>query len=348
MSHGEELLRDFRGLGAPGPWLAALAVASAVWVFAGRWSPWHDIFALALGSHAVAYALVSACRPRLRAPFSFAVPLAIATLGCIGGGISAAALLRGLQGTWRQSTGHWAFDVGLGIAFSALTIIPMLVLRRSDDLRRQRTDLAHAAALQRENDRKRVVEMELKALQAQIEPHFLYNTLANVQHLVRRDPAAADRMLESLIHYLKTSLPQMRSQAATVEEELARVKAYLAVMQVRMQSRLSYRIEVSESALAQKLPPLSILTLVENAVKHGLDPRPEGGEVRVLGGLHGGMLELAVQDDGVGFVADAGAGVGLTNLRSRLQALYGSAAELQLARAADGGVEALLRVPGTR
>ena len=219
---GGEVLRDFAGPGRPGPWIAAAAVLAGGLAYFGRWTPWHDWLVLALGSHAGARLLLSFVRRRLQGPFTFATPFAIAVLACAVASVATAAVLRGIEGTWGQSWLPWALDTGFGAAFAGFTILPVLLVRRAEDLRRQRIELAHALELQRETDRKRNLEMELKALQAQIEPHFLYNTLANVQHLLARDPAAADRMLSSLIGYLKSSLPNMRALTTTVDEELAR------------------------------------------------------------------------------------------------------------------------------
>ncbi len=187
--------------------------------------------------------------------------------------------------------------------------------------------------------------MRLKALHAQIEPHFLFNTLGNVQHLLRTSPPDADRMLESLIHYLKSAVPQMRSGTSTVGEELARVEAYLAIMGVRMGARLRYRIDVPDEARGQPLPPLSLVTLVENAVKHGVDPNPAGGSIRIEGRMNGASLTLRVIDDGIGFTSEIGSGIGLTNLRDRLFAIHGDAAALEMAARNPSGVEAALTIP---
>src|SRR5260221_9272296 len=155
-------------------------------------------------------------------------------------------------------------------------------------------------------------------------------------------PADADKMLESLIQYLKSSVPQMRTGASTVGEELARVEAYLAIMGVRMGKRLRSCTQVAAEAYGHALPPLSLVTLVENAVKHGLDPSPLGGSIRIEGHVNGAKLTLAVIDDGVGFTSESGHGIGLTNLRDRLAAIHGRAASLGLgSRNPSGGAAAL-------
>jgi hypothetical protein len=189
---------------------------------------------------------------------------------------------------------------------------------------------------------------ELKALQAQIEPHFLYNTLANTRYLARTEPERAVQMLEHLIAWLHGALPDMRSQASTLGREFELAGHYLALMAIRFGERLSYRLDCPPELAASAMPPLLLMTLVENAVRHGLEPKP--GPVRIaLAAVHcGGMLQIAVTDDGAGLTDEQpapGGGVGLHNLRQRLQALYGSNARFSLARTAAGMTEAVLVLP---
>jgi LytS/YehU family sensor histidine kinase len=192
-----------------------------------------------------------------------------------------------------------------------------------------------------------LLEARLAALQGQIEPHFLYNTLANVQYLLRRDATGADAMLTHLITYLRTTLPDMRQTEAPLQRELSNVRAYLDIMQIRMGERLRYTLDCPATLDHAMLPTLALATLVENALKHGLEPKPGGGSIEVVARQDGDTLQLSVSDDGVGFreTGGAGTGVGLRNLRDRLSTRFGEAAELRLEPGNGSGVIATMRLP---
>ena len=203
--------------------------------------------------------------------------------------------------------------------------------------------------LERLAGEKSVVETELRLLQAQIEPHFLFNTLSNVQALLRTDAEAAGRMLEQLTRLLRVSLQRTRHQSSTLAEELEMVQAYLAIASVRMGSRLRFHIDVAEDLRALALPPLLLQPLVENAIEHGIDSLPEGGSVEVEARLCGDSLLLCVRDDGVGLLDQpAGAGVALDNIRRRLRGLYGADARLELLQREPRGTEARMVLPSVR
>ena len=190
-----------------------------------------------------------------------------------------------------------------------------------------------------------VTEAKLQALQAQVEPHFLYNTLANVQALTEVDPARANTMVGHLIQYLRSALPKMRESISTVGQEIELVRAYLNILQMRMGKRLSFDISVPESLLATPFPPLMLPSLVENAIKHGLEPQREGGSVIISAQAQDGRLRLVVSDTGRGFGETVGSGVGLENIRERLTALYGATAKLTLESNSPSGVIATIEVP---
>ncbi|TVS18775.1 MAG: sensor histidine kinase, partial [Gammaproteobacteria bacterium] len=186
----------------------------------------------------------------------------------------------------------------------------------------------------------------LRLLQAQIEPHFLFNTLSNALVLVRTDAEAAARVLEQLTRLLRASLHRTRSAHSTLGEELEVIEAYLSIASVRMGERLDWNIEVSDDLRALELPPLLLQPLVENAVNHGIDPLPAGGTVRVVAEVGAGTMTLSVRDTGVGLIGQAsGAGLALDNIRQRLRALYGAAATLDLIELPGGGTEARVRLP---
>jgi signal transduction histidine kinase len=199
----------------------------------------------------------------------------------------------------------------------------------------QLADLRHAA-----------LAAELKALQAQVEPHFLYNTLANTRYLARHQPPRAVEMLEHLIAYLHSALPDMRSQASTLGREFELAGHYLALMAIRFGERLQYRLDCPPALEAAAMPPLLLMTLVENAVRHGVEPKPGRVDITVTAGREGEALTIVVADDGAGVrEATLGSGVGLRNLRQRLQALYGTRAGFVLRRTDAGVTEAVLTLP---
>ena len=199
-----------------------------------------------------------------------------------------------------------------------------------------------------------VTDARLRLLQGQIEPHLLFNTLANIQSLMDYDPPRAKRMLETFSGYLRASLAQLRQGDSTLDAELDMASQYLSLLQIRMDERLRFRIDASAQARLARMPTLMLQPLVENAVQHGLAPRLDGGSVVVHAAVHAGRLEIRVLDDGVGLTAPgksrrAGGGLALANLRSRLQAEFGAAASLSLRERESGpGVEAVLELPYQR
>ena len=190
-----------------------------------------------------------------------------------------------------------------------------------------------------------VTAAKLSALQAQVEPHFLYNTLASVQALTEVDPKQAHDMTGHLIQYLRNALPKMRESVSTVGQEVELVRAYLNILQMRMGRRLAFEIAVPQELLELPFPPLMLPSLVENAIKHGLEPQREGGEVRISAEETGGRLRLIVSDTGRGFSETPGSGVGLANIRERLEAMYGGDARLTLVAREPHGVVATIEVP---
>jgi hypothetical protein len=203
-----------------------------------------------------------------------------------------------------------------------------------------------ARAQQLASLRHAVLAAELKALQAQVEPHFLYNTLANTRYLARRDPERAAQMLEHLIAYLHSALPDMRSQTSTLGREFDLAGHYLALMAIRFGERLQYRLDCPAALTGMPVPPLLLMTLVENAVKHGVERKPGPIAVTLTASLNGDAVRIVVGDDGAGpGSAVLGSGIGLRNLRQRLAALYGEAASFDLRRTAAGVTEAVLTLP---
>ncbi|MFN7726465.1 MAG: sensor histidine kinase [Rubrivivax sp.] len=197
---------------------------------------------------------------------------------------------------------------------------------------------------------KRATEAQLRLLQGQIEPHFLFNTLANVQSLMADDVAKASQMLESFTDYLRGSLTALRREHATLGSETDLLQAYLTLLQMRMGERLCFVLDVADSLRSVPLPPLLLQPLVENAIHHGLEPKVEGGQITVRARHEGDTLVIEVLDNGLGLDAPPrprrGAGVALANLRERLAAQYHGLASLTLGPAPQGtGTVATLRLP---
>jgi hypothetical protein len=215
----------------------------------------------------------------------------------------------------------------------------------------RRSTAAAAAVHQAQLDQialsKQMLEAQLQLMRAQIEPHFLFNTLANVKRLAQTDIAGGVSMLDNLILYLRAALPRLREERATLGQEGELVHAYLELLRIRMGERLRFTIDIAPSLRSEPFPPMMLLTLVENAIKHGLTPAPDGGAIVVRGERNGSGYVVRIADTGVGFgvAATGGTGVGLANTRARLAALYGDSAALSLAPNEPSGVIATIEVP---
>ncbi|MEO8536397.1 MAG: histidine kinase [Betaproteobacteria bacterium] len=213
--------------------------------------------------------------------------------------------------------------------------------RRADLTASQATRRAETEKLERT-----VVEARMEALQAQIEPHFLFNTLASIDQLIQTDPPRASLMQRSLIRYLRSALPQMRDGGRpSLGQQLSLSSAFLEIMAVRMEDRLTSVVSVPEGLKSAVFPSMMLQTLVENAIKHGLEPRASGGTLEIGAEVADGQLAVHVRDNGVGFSPNDGSGVGLANIRERLKALYNERGELIIAVPAAGGTLATIRVP---
>jgi signal transduction histidine kinase len=185
----------------------------------------------------------------------------------------------------------------------------------------------------------------LQLLRAQIEPHFLFNTLATIRTLARVDRRSALEMIDSLTRYLSEALPRLRLDEATIADEFQLIEAYLRIHQIRMGARLSYELSLPAGLGSLRIPTMILLTLVENALKHGINPTMEGGSVRVSVARERSALVLEVADSGHGMSATEGHGMGLANIRRRLTMLYGDRALLSLASARSRGTVAIVSIP---
>lgn len=214
----------------------------------------------------------------------------------------------------------------------------------------RRWDHHHArVALDAATAQARDADLRLGVLQAQVEPHFLFNTLASVRALVRQDPAQAEATLDALVDFLRATIPRLRDGQAvlhsTLGEQLDLCARYLALMQLRMGGRLQYAVRADDMLRAQPFPPSLLITLVENAIKHGIEPKPGHGRVDVIASLAHGLLWVQVCDDGLGLREGAGGGMGLANVRQQLAARFDDRAVLRLRALEGGGVCAEVGLP---
>jgi hypothetical protein len=205
------------------------------------------------------------------------------------------------------------------------------------------------AAVERESMQRQLSEAKMQMMQAQVEPHFLFNTLASVEHLIQVDPPRASAMQRSLIQYLRAVLPQMRDNAVVTNlgREIDMVKAYLNLLKMRMEERLTVEMQVPEQLRSAAFPPMMLQSMVENAIKHGLECKPEGGTLKIVAEVAGNKLRVIVTDDGAGFgvVPSDGTGLGLPTIRERLKLLHGDQGQLHIAANSPSGVIATVEVP---
>ncbi len=218
-----------------------------------------------------------------------------------------------------------------------------------------REQLAQEAAARAEAQRL-AVESQLRLLRAQLEPHMLFNTLANLRSLLREDVDRAESMIDQLIVYLRSTLAASQGESTTLGREFGQLQAYLGIMALRMGPRLSFRLELPAALEATPVPPMLLQPLVENAIKHGVEPQVGPGRVEVAARAESGGVEIRIDDSGLGLPEDeagepaarpTGASYGLQHVRARLQAVYGPSAQLRLHRRQPTGVSAVVFIPAT-
>ena len=202
----------------------------------------------------------------------------------------------------------------------------------------------HVAELDRIRSSKLALESRLQAMQARVEPQFLFSTLAQVEHLYELDPGLGGRMLDELIAYLRAAMPKMRDTSSTLAQEVELVRAYLAIIKVRLGDRLTYEIDIPVHAGDVRIPPMMLLPLADHAVVHGLEQSYAYGTIRIACEIAGRSLRLTIVDQGAGFVPKPTA-AGIASIRERLAALYGGDARLELRAREAGGTEAIMEIP---
>jgi signal transduction histidine kinase len=253
--------------------------------------------------------------------------------------------------TPRGAPPFWAVPDRMN-GFTSLTFLALLVapwtalaaiVRQKEAFAREQT---LAFALERSEFERQALDTRLRLLQAQVAPHFLFNTLANVQALVDAGSPHASSVLRSLVQYLRAAVPLLHESAPTIEREVQLVRPYLELMQMRMPDRLQYAVNVDPAALQVRCPPTTLLTLVENAVRHGIDPSEDGGRIEIDIARTGDRCVIRVTDTGVGLQPAAnGLGTGLAALRERLQLMFGGAAYVRLIADRPKGLAAEVDIP---
>lgn len=258
--------------------------------------------------------------------------------GSIMFGVTLAAWITG-AGDWSNPKAWVA--VVIGLFFGGIGSITYFLS--------QRIELLNAEVKQRRmnemESEKRQMEAQLKMLQAQIEPHFLFNTLANVSSLIDSDPALAKKLLERLNDWLRIALVRARSDSASLGDELEMLENYLQILKIRFGERLHWFTDVEGEARNMPFPPMLLQPLVENAVRHGIEPKIGGGEIIIRATLVEEVLRIEVSDTGVGLLNKDSASTGLANVRARLATLFGESGRLMLEGNASGGVTAILELP---
>lgn len=231
--------------------------------------------------------------------------------------------------------GAYTYGFGLGIL---IVLLPLVIVGslRNRHYATLTAQLQHAA--ERERLARELSESQLRLLRAQIEPHFLFNTLGAVQQLAEQGAPRAAELTANLITFLRASLAEMRSEQVTLRQEFALVEAYLQVMKARLGERLHFTLDLPETLAQLNMPGMLVLTLVENSIKHGIEPSLRGGLVSVVAQIQGSAAHIRVEDSGVGISAQPGDGMGLENVRRRLQLAYGAAATLTLRDAEQGAI----------
>jgi signal transduction histidine kinase len=290
----------------------------------------------------LAVILTAGFAPKRPLPRAIALGLAVA-FGVVLGYLATLFVREWLAGWMGWAIAPRRHDV------SALTFVVMGWVGVAIYLLQER-DRAAAQALHDEAEyqldlARKMSEAQLQVLQSQIEPHFLFNSLAHVRRLYLIDPKAGRAMMRHLSSYMVAALPALRESAIALGEDLDLAIAYLNVHQVRMGARLGFEIDVPTELRQTPVPPMMITTLAENSIKHGLSPLPRGGTVRIEARPEGDTLRIEVADTGQGFQVSEGAGVGLANVRARLAILYGTAGQLALSRNTPCGVVATIVVP---
>jgi len=280
-------------------------------------------------------------KPEKTAPLAFIVLIGIASGILIGLQIGPFVLLRIFSIVLWQQEKSLLQPIILGITFGSVATYFFYAKAR---LRVSMGELQQER-IKRLSSEKEALEANLRLLQAQIEPHFLFNTLSNVLSLIDTDPANGKSMLVDLIHYLRTSLSRTFPDPITLDQEMDMIKAYLNIQKIRMGERLHFKIELPDAVSKHPFPPMLLQPLVENALKHGLEPKMEGGEIMIKATEEEDLIRVEVMDTGCGFSSLHNAGVGIGNVKERIKLLYGEKGRFIIEENKPNGVRAIIEVP---
>jgi len=280
-------------------------------------------------------------KPEKTAPLAFIVLIGIASGILIGLQIGPFVLLRIFSIVLWQQEKSLLQPIILGITFGSVATYFFYAKAR---LRVSMGELQQER-IKRLSSEKEALEANLRLLQAQIEPHFLFNTLSNVLSLIDTDPASGKSMLVDLIHYLRTSLSRTFPDPITLDQEMDMIKAYLNIQKIRMGERLHFKIELPDAVSKHPFPPMLLQPLVENALKHGLEPKMEGGEIMIKATEEEDLIRVEVMDTGCGFSSLHNAGVGIGNVKERIKLLYGEKGRFIIEENKPNGVRAIIEVP---
>ena len=327
--------------------IAVLVAASMVWFFE------NEFLDLLVSTLCVAYTTMMlftmagnlAIVRRGTIPREAAQIVAVIAGSALGTVLTAIVKGRSVEAMFTERFAGFVATSGMGIGFGCVVVTVYFYREQNARARAEMARIKAEIDAARAREERQTLSARLQLLQAQVEPHFLFNTLANVQHLTETDPRKASQMLGSLIRYLRAALPRMREQASTLAREIEMVRAYLEIQRVRMSDRLRYDIDLPDALLPEVMPPMMLISLVENAVKHAIDPLPEGGHIRVTATRTPIGMRVSVIDNGAGLSEHIGIGIGLSNIRERLATLYGNAARLDLIENVPRGVSASIEVP---
>jgi sensor histidine kinase YesM len=323
-------------VGASGPLVVALQFRDWLWAIeVAAYSAYSPLFVIA-----AAYVLWWTFGERLSAAWTLGLAVVVGYLAAQAFLIVVAEKVFGAIPYYKGYLYHMGLVRG-PMLWGGLVAAAWYMLKRAE---LHGTEVARAE-LSAEELRASSAEARLQALQAQVEPHFLFNTLAHVKSLYRRDPERGRRMLDRFVDYLQAALPRVRQAAVTLEQELELARAYLDIQQIRIGNRLAFTIEVPEDIAKLRFPPLMLLTLVENAIKHGIAPQTDGGAIVIRARADARQLRIEVRDTGPGLALTAGSGMGLANVRARLAALFGAGARLVIEPNAPHGVVAAIEIP---
>lgn len=274
--------------------------------------------------------------PRIVRVPVIAVLVGVGTLAGVGFSLG---ILNGLLGMrvlgWSRTWPLVRFSI---IAAAAATLLIMVVRSLSEEIERRRFENQRLKHLQ--------VETELKALRARLDPHFLFNALNTLLALVRKRPEEAEQVILKMAALYRRVLDLPERDTTTLNEELTLVRAYLDIEKARLGERLNYDITCEPDALDCALPPLILQPLVENAVRHGIDPLPEGGSIKLTAVRQDGLLRVAVADSGAGFSAEEkGTGIGLGSVIERMRLRHGTRGSVRIESPPEGGTRIELEIP---